>query len=693
MNPYKFTLRNSLKLSDVEYVGNSLLALFDRLTQIVIVSSDDIPVILLTVDPENNLSSSSWAYDRSIDISSYNLIGKIIIEEQYLGKIYKNQSNIRISDDLIISSISKTIQENVRRNSLCDETLDRYRELNLLYQISSLIGICYDINKLAKLTLEQVVKSLGVDAGLIHIYQSFLGSYEVKYIVGPDSVFRKSALDDAGFNDHELPIIQNQMDFFMGADKKEVQKSSTIIVPLTYKSENLGKIILVKFEPEFFNSGHQKILISASVQIAIAISNARVVIELDQLKEHLLNKNVALVNKNKGLRIVHNSWNNYIPVSSRMTKYVFGQQNNMVRLLENLVNIQSGSHNRSGLIDMGNYLRLHYEKLKFVEINHSSPEPHIIFESPGIKKGKPIVLSGHIDTVFPENTTFREFNYGEVKSKGPGVIDMKGGIVVFLSALYALNQFGLLGDIPIRVIHECDEELGSPDSKTLFPLYVSDSKFAIVGEASGISGQLVTQRRGAAVINIRVLGRAAHSGSETGAGVSAIEEIMFKINLMTRLNNSAIGNSVNIGQIDGGLSVNTVASEASCRISVRFNVPEEGMVLIERIKEITQESYIGNTKGEFNLEVYIPPMSRSNDVVELFDKCKAIGSLLVQDINEEFRGGASSACHISALGIPVIDGFGPRGGNDHTHEEYIYNESLVERTNLLAHTLLILGNQ
>lgn len=597
--------------------------------------------------------------------------------------------------DLIVSMLSSLAKESWRRKALCDETLDRYRELNLIYRVSEKISSCLDVKKLAEITLQEASEALSADKGWIKIKSTPDTEIDVFYQIGFDddesglSMWLGKEIDKPVIDRLE-PIFNNEMnDLFNG--KYDFGKGYSVIsVPLTFRGEFQGVITLLK-EVAYFAFGDLKLLNALANQTSVAISNAWNFGRLEEYQKDLQEKNDRLIRINANLQKVLGKKESLWNYSLAIKQYITSSYKEMLNVLEDLVNIQSGTHNHLGLVEMGNHLRLQYKSLGFKEIPLLSPNPHLAFESSAINIGRPIILSGHIDTVFPADTSFNKFNKGKITSVGPGVVDMKGGIVVFLFALKALHHIGAINYLPIRVIHECNEEIGLPDAKTLYPELIKDAKLAFIGEEAGDKYELVTERRGAAVVSIRVLGKAAHSGVAAEAGVNAIEELMFKINLIARLNNALNGVSVNIGQINGGVGVNTIADNAVCNISVRFQDINDGKRVLSRIEEIATRSYLGNTQGSFVMDVFIPPMLRTSDVQSLFSQVKEIGTIVGQDIREETRGGASSACYLNSLGIPTLDGFGPRGGKDHTHEEFLYNDSLIDRSVLLAMAILYFG--
>lgn len=372
-----------------------------------------------------------------------------------------------------------------------------------------------------------------------------------------------------------------------------------------------------------------------------------------------------------------------------MKLFLKEKEEEMLLLLEKLVNIDSGSSNKKGIDRVGSILQKEYEKLGFiVETNSQDVQGnHLVIRHKNAKN--PLIMSvAHMDTVFLEGTAKeRPFTIREGRAYGPGVIDMKASHVLLLYALKSLHKTKQAGLENIVILLTSDEEIGSPTSRDLIEEHTVNKKYALIMEPARQDGSLVTARRGAGEVALHVTGKAAHSGIEPQAGSSAIEELAQKIIKLHQLTDHTKGISVNVGLIEGGNTVNTIAPSAVAHVDLRISKIEQAKWLENKIRDICAVPDVEGTTIEVIGEIDRPPMVKNEQTVDLLEVIQSVGNELGIEIKDMATGGGSDASFTSAKGVATIDGLGPIGGNAHSEEEYLEVDSLVKRTELLARVI------
>lgn len=361
----------------------------------------------------------------------------------------------------------------------------------------------------------------------------------------------------------------------------------------------------------------------------------------------------------------------------------------MLLLLERLVNIDSGSANKAGIDEVGGILKSEYENLGFtVEVVHEPNNGNNLLIQYKNTSNPEIIVVAHMDTVFKVGTASeRSFSIKEGRAYGPGVIDMKASQVSLLYAVKALIANEQTGFKNLRIVLNSDEEIGSPTSKDLIEQQATGKKYALIMEPARKDGSLVTARRGGGEYSLYVTGKAAHSGIEPQNGISAIEELAHKIIKLHTLTNHEEGITVNVGLIEGGESVNTIAPTAVGHIDIRINKMEQAAVLAKQIEDICSVSDIPGTTLRLEGGIERPPLVKTDKTIQLLDRIKKVGATIGIDVTDTATGGASDASFTSVAGVPTIDGLGPIGGDAHTEKEFLEIPSFIERTELLANVI------
>ena len=296
---------------------------------------------------------------------------------------------------------------------------------------------------------------------------------------------------------------------------------------------------------------------------------------------------------------------------------------------------------------------------------------------------KPLMLLGHLDTVWPLGTLRKmPFRLRAGRAWGPGVLDMKAGIVMAVIALRVLQQAGRLNR-PVIFLLNSDEETGSNRSRALTESLARKCASVFVLEpAQGIPGAYKTARKGVANYHLRVQGVAAHSGVDFSHGHSAVLELGRQIERASAFTNLARGITVNAGVIGGGTRSNVVAAEAWAEFDVRIAKAVDGPRMDRRFRSLRalDRQCTLEVAGGLNR----PPMERTPGTVSLFRRAATMAEGLGFDLQEAATGGGSDGNFTSALGIPTLDGMGAVGEGAHADHESILLDALVPRTALLA---------
>ncbi len=300
----------------------------------------------------------------------------------------------------------------------------------------------------------------------------------------------------------------------------------------------------------------------------------------------------------------------------------------------------------------------------------------------------PLLLIGHLDTVWPVGTAAaRPFRTDGELAFGPGVFDMKAGLVQGLFALSALRALGRSPRRPVVFLATPDEELGSRASRAVIEAEARRAAAALVLEpAAGPHGALKTARKGVGWYRLVVTGRPAHAGLDPGKGVSALEELSRLILACHALSDPARGTTVNVGVASGGTRANVVAAEASAEVDVRVSSRQEADrvdAAIRALRPVHPEAGLA-VEGGLNR----PPMERSAATARLFAQAQAAAAALgLGELAEAAVGGGSDGNFTAALGVPTLDGLGAVGDGAHALHEQVRLDRMPERAALLARLL------
>jgi len=361
----------------------------------------------------------------------------------------------------------------------------------------------------------------------------------------------------------------------------------------------------------------------------------------------------------------------------------------MESALASLVEINSYTSNVEGGNRVGFVLRQLFERgaLRCDVRSSAAFADHLVFRTDA--PGQPIALVGHLDTVFPPDT-FEGYRREGALARGPGVLDMKGGLLVAGFALLALDDAGLLAELPLRFVIVGDEEVGSPEGQRILADTAGDAVCGLVFEAGRAGDAIVTRRKGTGSIVALAKGRAAHAGNLHHQGVNAIWALSRFVDRAQGLTDYDRGTTVNVGRISGGNARNTVPDAARAELDIRFSSREDGDELVTALAAAATAA--GATLAGASIElsggISRPPLARSSASERLYAEYGACAAAVGLGAAEApLVGGGSDANTLSALGVPCIDGLGPRGSGFHTSEEQIEIATLIPKTEALVRFL------
>lgn len=365
----------------------------------------------------------------------------------------------------------------------------------------------------------------------------------------------------------------------------------------------------------------------------------------------------------------------------------------MQDLLQKVVNIDSGSRDEAGVTAVAHALAerllaagvpVQFEPVPgYGVLLHAQVNP-----GQAAGEGAPIILMGHMDTVYPAGTVARRpYRVEDGRAYGPGVADMKSGLVLNVFVAEAFARCGGLG-APLHLFFSCDEEIGSPATRDLIMDRVRGARAVFNAEPGRVSGNVVTSRKGSMVVEFEVTGVAAHAGINHAAGASAIEALARKTLALHALTDTATGVTCNVGVVQGGIVPNMVAPHAKAEVDLRFTADTNPDELLERVRAIVEEASVPRTQGRITTARRTLPMKPTPDYLLALYQQGA--SSLGFEVAGEFTGGAADSGLTASVGVPTLCATGPVGGHPHTEREYCELATFVPRAQAVA--LAVLGH-
>lgn len=366
------------------------------------------------------------------------------------------------------------------------------------------------------------------------------------------------------------------------------------------------------------------------------------------------------------------------------------QQPAMLELLKDLVSIDSHSYYKEGVAQVFRRLQTFFESFGLKTESHfvQGVEAALsVTVNPGASGDRPVLLMGHCDTVFPKGEVAkRPFRIEGNRAYGPGVADMKAGVVMNAFIIASLAQTKHAAP-EVTALFTCDEEIGSPLSKDVIEKFAKKAAFVFNSEPGRPSGNVVTGRKGGIFLEMDVEGKAAHSGANFSEGINAISEIANKIVALDQLTDVEQGLTVSVGLISGGQSVNTSAPSAKASIDVRVKDLEQREQVMGRIRCICNKNFITGTFSKLSVIGEFRPFVPSNESQALFKLYQETLGGLGYKTDQEFSGGCADSGMTSSLGAITLCATGPVGGKFHTPDEYTEIDTFVPRAKAVLMTL------
>jgi glutamate carboxypeptidase len=372
--------------------------------------------------------------------------------------------------------------------------------------------------------------------------------------------------------------------------------------------------------------------------------------------------------------------------------WLAGEGDAMQALLRQLVDTDSGSYNKTGVDKVGEticaFLKEHGVRFDLVPNERFG---NAIRATVGASSDRTILLLGHRDTVFPDGEARRRpFRIADCRAYGPGVADMKAGLVMNSFVAAALEKFGG-APAPLVALYTADEEIGSPSSRPIIEAEARRACLVLNAEPGRPENAVVTGRKACVFIRFEIAGKAAHAGANFEQGASAINEMAHKIVALQALTDLTKGVTVNVGVVGGGQTINTVAPSAHGETDLRYIDPADRDATLAQVERIMANATVPGTSARFEVYAEFPPLTQTDDGKRLFDLYAACGAALGHAITGLFTGGCSDAGFAAGVGTPTLCAVGPIGGRAHSPDEFLELASIVPRAQILALTILRCG--
>ena len=365
--------------------------------------------------------------------------------------------------------------------------------------------------------------------------------------------------------------------------------------------------------------------------------------------------------------------------------WLTARQDEMIASVREVVVRESPTHDKRACDDLCAHLASEFECLGGqIRIHRQGAAGnHLQVNFAGASRRSPLLLLGHLDTVYDAGT-LQNMPWRQQRGRlyGPGVFDMKSGIVQMMFALWALRETAGGLPRPVKVLLVSDEEMGSASSRPITEKLAKQCAAVLVCEPSGPGGALKTARKGVGSFTLKVTGKPAHSGLDFEKGQSAIVELAHQIQAISRLTDLERGVTLNVGVIRGGTRTNVVAGEAVAELDLRVAHKDHGAEMVRRVRELRPVN--PRCKLEIEGGINRPPLERTTQVAALFEVARTIARELGFGLREVAVGGGSDGNFTGGIGIPTLDGLGAVGDGAHAAHEHVIAAELPRRAALLA---------
>ena len=367
----------------------------------------------------------------------------------------------------------------------------------------------------------------------------------------------------------------------------------------------------------------------------------------------------------------------------RALDWLGSQHDAMLALIGELVSIDSGSGHDVGVDAVGRRLeRFFLEHDVPVEWHRGEDGGDAFSAGASLAAGLQghVLLMGHRDTVFPVGESGRRpFRVENGRAYGPGVADMKPGLVMNAYVIAACQRYAAL-PFPVCALYTTDEEIASPRSRRVIKRAAGAARVVFNGEPGRANGNVVTGRKGGTFMALDIRGRAAHAGANFADGISAIDELAHKIVALRQITDLERGLTLNVGTVHGGQTVNTVAPSVRAELDLRYRTQADRAAAMARIEAIVAGATIPGTTASLAITGEFDSFNSSPASVRLFEHYRQAMADLGVRVEGEFSGGCADSGITSNLGIPTLCATGPVGGGYHTDKEFLEIASIVPRT-------------
>ncbi len=386
------------------------------------------------------------------------------------------------------------------------------------------------------------------------------------------------------------------------------------------------------------------------------------------------------------------------PEEAKVTAWLAGKKDAMIALLRDMVDTDSGSYDKAGVDRAGQVLaRFHEKNGLLVEIEADAVYGDAVkarLPNPAANDQRPVLLLGHRDTVFPKGEPERRpFTIKNGRAYGPGVADMKAGLVIEAFVVAAFAECGGLS-APLLMLTTSDEEIASPSSRPIIEAAAREARCVFNAEPSRLPAgsefardrrqSITSGRKGGVFMRAEFVGKAAHSGANFDKGISAIVDLGGKIPKLQGLSDLERGVTVNVGLIGGGQTVNTVAPSAWCEIDLRYVTARQRGELVSAIRAIIETPDVPGSSAKLTIKGEFLPLERSPESAALFETYRDAAASYGISVTAEFTGGCADSGFTAAQGCPTLCSIGPIGGMAHTPDEFLEIESIVPAAQALA---------
>jgi glutamate carboxypeptidase len=362
----------------------------------------------------------------------------------------------------------------------------------------------------------------------------------------------------------------------------------------------------------------------------------------------------------------------------------------MTALLRALVEIESPSTDPEGVRSLAGRLAAELEALGLRAELLPVPNAGPVLRARSAAAGPPVMLLGHLDTVWPGGTlAARPARVEGDRLHGPGSYDMKAGLVVVVFALRALAERGALP--PLCVFFTPLEEVGCEPYRAVMEHEMRGSAAVLDFEPAWPGGAVKTGRKGSGSFLLRARGRAAHAGADFTRGANAILELARQVGAASRLTDLERGVTLNVGVVRGGIRPNVVPDLAEAELDLRYLSIEDGRRAEAALRALQPET--PGVRLELEGGLGYPPLERGPHVLRVYEAARRVAQELGLALDEVTTGGASEASFAAALGVPTLDGLGADGDGAHAEDEHVLIHSLPERAALAEGLILALTGE